>query len=601
MATEAAQTRNSVFGDIPLYAAIVGLLAACFILSAIIPPGQSPDEQSHLERAYRLSKGHVLLETGPGGSGGPVDDGLLRFISLFHGVGVGAQMDSALARAVLPQIEWAGTESWAQYAGTGYYFPAIYIPQAVAFAIGRYSDLSIDHSYQLARLFAFTCSALLVVLSIRLVRPSFAVTALLTMPMVVFQAISATIDALSLGLCMLAASSFLSLLSGRDADRDGARIIVLCLVVFVLASSRAHALPLVILPFILAWQRRSRACSIAAAAVLLCAVLWTVYALLAVHDERVVRNVSTIHILRHYLTHPEEFVRLLLHTLSIGWRFYRDTFIGRLGYLDVYLPQLYLIFATLALLLLAVLSTKWERGTQGERLGRLSLVFCAFASSVLVFAALTVTWTPFPSTFIEGVQGRYLHIPALLLAYSLCGVPTKQSRAFKGVSMAVYAAFLIAGAYVMTVALIDRYWLHDPSYARPLPSQRHWVPLAMKSGDVVTAEYVPQANGSLNAATFILGTYAGASDGVLTLRICHTECATGTVDVAEAQDNQPAYFLLDHPLVVSPEVPVQVSLSLSASRHPVAVWSSHDNETLRLTEDNGHDGDVVPLFQAAIR
>ena len=33
------------------------------VLSAIIPPGKSPDEADHMVRAYLLSQGHVFLKT----------------------------------------------------------------------------------------------------------------------------------------------------------------------------------------------------------------------------------------------------------------------------------------------------------------------------------------------------------------------------------------------------------------------------------------------------------------------------------------------------------------------------------------------------------
>ena len=36
------------------------------VLSAIIPPGKSPDEADHMVRAYLLSQGHVFLKTKPG-------------------------------------------------------------------------------------------------------------------------------------------------------------------------------------------------------------------------------------------------------------------------------------------------------------------------------------------------------------------------------------------------------------------------------------------------------------------------------------------------------------------------------------------------------
>ena len=60
----------------PACAIWLAIVAAAFLLNAIIPPSQSPDENSHLARAYLLSRGHVLLDRDPAGSGGAIDEGL---------------------------------------------------------------------------------------------------------------------------------------------------------------------------------------------------------------------------------------------------------------------------------------------------------------------------------------------------------------------------------------------------------------------------------------------------------------------------------------------------------------------------------------------
>ena len=42
------------------------------------------------------------------------------------------------------------------------------------------------------------------------------------------------------------------------------------------------------------------------------------------------------------------------------------------------------------------------------------LLALALASAALVFLALLVTWTPHPAALVQGVQGRYFIVPALL-------------------------------------------------------------------------------------------------------------------------------------------------------------------------------------------
>lgn len=48
------------------------LVLACLILSSVIPPLMSPDEQDHIERAYLLGKGVFLLDQPEGMSSGGI-------------------------------------------------------------------------------------------------------------------------------------------------------------------------------------------------------------------------------------------------------------------------------------------------------------------------------------------------------------------------------------------------------------------------------------------------------------------------------------------------------------------------------------------------
>lgn len=58
------------------------LLALVAVYSAIVPPLQSPDECSHLKRAYLLTRGVIMLDVHPThGSGGMIDQGLAAFIA----------------------------------------------------------------------------------------------------------------------------------------------------------------------------------------------------------------------------------------------------------------------------------------------------------------------------------------------------------------------------------------------------------------------------------------------------------------------------------------------------------------------------------------
>lgn len=58
-----------------LYAALWALtFLGAGLLSWLIPPMQSPDEMSHINRAYVISQGHLLLQTLPAGLTKPIEN-----------------------------------------------------------------------------------------------------------------------------------------------------------------------------------------------------------------------------------------------------------------------------------------------------------------------------------------------------------------------------------------------------------------------------------------------------------------------------------------------------------------------------------------------
>ena len=53
-------------------------------------------------------------------------------------------------------------------------------------------------------------------------------------------------------------------------------------------------------------------------------------------------------------------------------------------------------------------------------LARSALVLTGVAGTLLAFLAMLFTWTPHPATLVQGVQGRYLLVPAMLLLLAVC-------------------------------------------------------------------------------------------------------------------------------------------------------------------------------------
>jgi hypothetical protein len=438
------------------------------VLSLIVPPGSSPDEPSHLLRAYWLTKGVITLDTPVGMSSGQmVDDSLVGYVNtpsaLSHHPGEAATADSA------HPIMWSGRSHFIENPGVGYYFPLIYAPQAVGLALGEHLSLSVDHSYRLARFCALVFVLLTIALALRVHTPNPFTLALLALPICLFQDISTAQDGVAIATYLLALSLFVR---GMDRSRSfPARMAVaLCITVFAIVTCRNNLLPMVICPFAVAYVRRSKAGIAAALLVLIGSLAWTAIALKTTTDLRIVRSQPTSFFIHHYVAHPTDFLAILSHTLTHAGqlRFYAESFVGVLGRLDIALPTPFYQATGALLAVLAVLSLS-ARHLREDYATRLVLLLVAGGSGLLVFFAMATTWTPWGSPMIEGVQGRYFICSFLALGYALSG-SSEGGRPRWRLAKLLLGAYAFASAYVIPSALIEHYYDDRAAVATGAPA-----------------------------------------------------------------------------------------------------------------------------------
>lgn len=433
------------------------LVISCSILSVIIPPFQSPDEHDHIKRAYLLSKGVLVLDQPEGkSSGGYVDSGLLSFI---EGIGVVKGKLSAEEVSSWSNIEWTGNRVYSSAPGTGYYFPAIYFPQALGLWVGEQLDLTINHSYRLARAFALSAIALLIYGAFRLYPPNPLVLALIAMPMTLFQMSSASLDGVSTALAVFSIAAFLKITTNRGGESVWVQY-AFALAIAVLASSRVHTLPLLILlaaTFIYTKNRRSLLLS---AAVGLFVFGWTLFALKTTVDLRVPIGESTSNIVAFYLLNPSQFFHVVWQTLANDAlrEFYWKSFLGILGWLDTpfqdrYYTQLACILSIIVLLVISFnhIKSEWSQ--------RLLLLSVSVVSVLFIFFALLVTWTPHPAQLISGVQGRYFLIPSIVLGYGIAGNVGLVDGFRRTVATVISFLLFVFSLLASVNLLIDRYYL----------------------------------------------------------------------------------------------------------------------------------------------
>ncbi|WP_326542800.1 DUF2142 domain-containing protein [Pseudorhodoferax sp.] len=440
--------------------ALIALSA--LLLSMLTPPFQSPDEFDHVKRAYLLSRGQILLQSPPGeGSGGAVDTGLLAYMSVFWALPF--KPDKKVTTADLAQarsVQWTREHTFSAAPGTGYYLPLAYLPQAMALAVSRYAGLSVDVSYRAARLAALLVAFAMLAWALRLHPLPPVAIGLLTLPMTLFQLASASLDAVTYALAVLALACYLHASRARGATRPRV-LITFSVAMFVIITCRFHLFPMVLL-FAALWQMTGRRAVLwAGMAVCVLALAWTMVAMQTTVDPRTVTGTSARTVLLHYLANPGTFLALVAHMLALPdyQDFYRQSFLGILGWLDARfdVEQYRWLGWGLAWLVLGSVGPFWR--WRGHEIGwRVLLLACSIACVLLIFLALLATWNPHPAQVIEGVQGRYFWVPMLMACLALAPSAETSNRLHRRALVGAQLIFIAFSVYSTAGLLLTRYW-----------------------------------------------------------------------------------------------------------------------------------------------
>lgn len=441
---------------------IACLIIVGTILSAIIPPFQSPDEFDHVKRAYLLSKGQFILATPPNSnSGGYIDDGLLGYMDAFtHLPFQGKHTVDREDIAKAAQSSWQKTTSFSAAPGTGYYFPLVYLPQAIGLSVGEALDLTVDKSYRLARLLSLTLSIAIIVLAARVYPTNFLTLALLAMPMTIFQMVSASLDGTTTALAILCISLFMRAMD-RDMDHPRWMSWLLPVALLLLVTSRTHLLPMVAIPLALFIARRKTMDLVTFAVLSILSLAWLYIAVRYTIDLRVTRAHTTGYLIAYYLARPGAFFSLIWASLTDSELrlYYQQTFVGVLGWLDLKFQSWFYQLSILFCVLMAALSVHWKTIRQDWQVRGWLLGFAALAA-LLVFFLLLVTWTPHPATVVQGVQGRYFLIPFIMVGYALKGQDDASSPKRRLLALPALYLYVLVLSVVGPQELVYRYFAH---------------------------------------------------------------------------------------------------------------------------------------------
>lgn len=444
---------NGNYSPVILLAIIAGAL-----FSAMIPPMQSPDEIDHIKRAYLLSKGQFILDTPAGySSGGDVDSGLLQYMNLYSSLP--HHPEAKVTREIsssAQNIKWSGTREFSPAPGTGYYFPLAYAPQAFGLMIGELLDLSVETSYRLARLMVLVSSIFLISIAFTIFPANPLAVALLIIPMSIFQFASASLDAFTTSLAIVAISLFLKMKDWKAGDAAWF-VYALGICIFLVVSCRVHLIALLVIPYLVYFSTRDKKHLYFAAIISIATFAWLFVAIKFTHDYRVSGAVPASDAIKYYLANPAAFIHTMANTLGYGQLLilYVKSFIGSLGALDTWFSNNYYYSMFGILVLLGICSVSPGKMDPHRKV----LLIIAGTSVFLIFFAILITANPIPVEIMRGVQGRYFLVPVLLASYSLTGTIGASRGIRRKLIFALLAAQAVATIWCMPQLLINRYFI----------------------------------------------------------------------------------------------------------------------------------------------
>lgn len=404
----------------------LGMIFGTAIL-LITPPFQVPDEAVHFYRAINISQGELAAEVQNGTAGGVIPENAFQ---------TGAQL--AIYLAFNPQNKQS-FEKLSFFLNLppepakkrfvknhSIYTPVPYLAQAFGVGIGKVLYLPWLRTMYIARFTTLIFWLLCTYIAIKIIPVSKWLLVLLALsPMSLFQAASLSADSPTNALSFL----FISLLLRNSVENelDNRKLIATLILGILISSCKPIYIFLVFLFFLTPINRTNIkkygatfTLSLLSSAGLI--MLWMylikdVYT--AFHSWRELppeQVVSSSEQIKFILSHPLQYLGVMLNTTRMHGTEILESFIGKLGWIDTPLPR-WLLFSHSGMLLFYALTDSnkeiilscWQKVV-------LSFVF--FGSVVLTYTSIYITWTPVGNPTVQGLQGRYF-IPIGILFFLL--------------------------------------------------------------------------------------------------------------------------------------------------------------------------------------
>jgi uncharacterized membrane protein len=405
------------------------------LMTIIFPPFQTPDDIVHFMRAYEISEGKLSPAMGKKSylpvavdefiSIGGFEDLQYNADAKVNYLNYRSSMKLRIDRYNLREQKLTNASIYA---------PHQYIPQVIGIKIGKLLRLPIIGIYNLGRIFSLIFWILCIYAAIKLSPFGKKIILLIgLMPVSIQQVVSYSADTVLNASCILLTVYCFHLYTEKTKVSIKNKLFLAVLALSIMLSKFVYA-PMLLLMLVISSdsfkssREKKRFLITTISTALITYVLWLLVSSvgegLAVKPERVDPTAQ----LKNIIHNPLSYIIALNNTFVKNLRYYYDSLVGIMGWLDTPLPYYILISYQFLYVFFGITSAgKYTISTKCKYL----LIFIVFSTGIAIVSALYITWTPVGHNIVQGVQGRYflpVVLPVLLSLGKLISISDFKSK-----------------------------------------------------------------------------------------------------------------------------------------------------------------------------
>lgn len=452
------------------------------LLIALIPPFQSPDEDSHFKKAYVVSTGRLYPTSENGIIGYSLPTDMIDYINKkLEFIGNTEQKYSYRELVLDERLPKDYGEKTFQNFSTAEVTPIVYAAPALGIVFSKIMNFiigvknpSIVNMLYFARFFSLLLYVCVIAVSIRItpiLKKTFCFIGLL--PMALTLAVCISYDSVLIATCMLATAIIFKLIFDDSIKKVNYKyIIALGVIGFILLSLKTVYITVLIpLLFVPKEKYGEGLKGIVKVLALIAGIAIAIYVLnklptLFLDKAQNIEHESFKQQISFIISHPIDYLKIWITTMIDNRNFYITGMIGTFGLIDTYLVSAYTSMYIIAFLIIVIADTSLSDKKFDWRY-KICSVLGIFASVFAIFASLYVVWTSIIDGYgvgassITGVQGRYF-IPLIPLAIVLFSnsILTKNQKIKQILVKILDNTYIVSFIMLIisSIAILLRFW-----------------------------------------------------------------------------------------------------------------------------------------------